>query len=396
MNALEWRATGALAAVYGVRMLGLFMILPVFALFARDLADATPMRVGLALGIYGLTQAALQIPFGMLSDRIGRKPVIVAGLLLFAAGSVLAAVSRDLDWIIVGRALQGSGAIAAASNALVADLTRPERRTQAMLIIGISIGAAFTLALILGPVLDAWIGVPGIFLVTAGLALLCIALVWLVVPRPTAPPARAHAGIGHDMREVLSSPQLLRLDAGVFILHACLTAIFLAVPAALSDRAGLPAGDHWRVYLPVMLASLALTLPLMHFSERRGQLKAVFLLAVGGLATASAAMVWAQDSLGWLVAALLLFFGAFNLLEATMPSLLSRLCDSGLRGAAMGAFSSSQFLGAFAGGFVGGWAQETFGNVGVFVAAAVLCLIWLGFAAGLNPPVATVSEAGAD
>lgn len=190
MNSLEWRATAGLASVYAARMLGLFMILPVFALFARDLEDATPVRIGLALGIYGLTQAALQIPFGMVSDRLGRKPVIVAGLLLFAAGSLLAAMSRDLDWIIAGRALQGSGAIAAVSNALLADLTRAEYRTQAMLVVGIAIGAAFTGALMLGPVLDAWIGVPGIFAVTAVLALACVPLVWFVVPRPGRAGAR--------------------------------------------------------------------------------------------------------------------------------------------------------------------------------------------------------------
>lgn len=396
MNAYEWRAAGGLATVYAARMLGLFMILPVFALFARDLADATPVRVGLALGIYGLTQAVLQIPFGVASDRFGRKPVIVAGLLLFAGGSVLAAVSRDLDWIIAGRALQGSGAIAAASNALVADLTREARRTQAMLVIGIAIGAAFTGALILGPVLDAWIGVPGIFAVTAVLALACIPLVWFVVPHPGPVPSRAHAGILRDLRQVLSSSQLLRLDLGVFILHACLTAIFLAVPAALSDSAGLPSERHWQVYLPVMFASLALTLPLMYLGERRGHLKTVFLAAIAALAIASAVLVWAQATLAGLVAALLLFFGAFNLLEASMPSLLSRLCDARLRGAGMGAFSSGQFLGAFAGGFLGGIAQDMFGNAGVFAGTAALCLLWLVFAAGLRPPVARVSAGGAD
>lgn len=396
MNSIEWRAAGGLAAVYAVRMLGLFMILPVFALFARDLADATPLRVGLALGVYGLTQAALQIPFGLVSDRLGRKPVIVAGLLLFAAGSLLAAVSRDLDWIIAGRALQGSGAIAAVSNALLADLTRTGRRTQAMLVVGVAIGGAFTGALILGPVLDAWIGVPGIFTVSAVLALACIPLVWFVVPRPVAVERDVHTGLGRDMRLVLASPQLLRLDLGVFILHACLTAIFLAVPAALSDRGGLPAAEHWRLYLPVMLASLALTLPLMHLAERRGRLRQVFVFAVAILTAAVAAMTWAQNALWPLVAALLVFFGAFNLLEASLPSLLSRLCDPALRGAGMGVFSSCQFLGAFAGGVLGGIAQDRFGNAGVFLGAAALCLIWLAFASGLRPPVASAPAHGAD
>lgn len=396
MNSIEWRAAGGLAAVYASRMLGLFMILPVFALFARDLADATPVRVGLALGIYGLTQAALQIPFGIASDRLGRKPVIVAGLLLFAAGSFLAAVSRDLDWIIIGRALQGSGAIAAVSNALLADLTRAERRTQAMLVVGIAIGSAFTGAMILGPVLDAHIGVPGIFAVTAVLALVCIPLVWFVVPNPVAGARREHAPAVRDLRAVFVSPQLSRLNLGVFILHASLTAIFLAVPVALSDRAGLPAAEHWRVYLPVMLASLVLTLPLMHLAERRGHIRRVFLFAVALLAAAIAAMTWAQNGLWTLVAVLLAFFGAFNLLEATLPSLLSRLCDPELRGAGMGAFSSCQFLGAFAGGVLGGIAQDRFGNPGIFFGAACLCLIWLGFAVGLRPPVASASAAGAD
>lgn len=395
MNTREWRATASLAGLYTVRMLGLFMVLPVLALYARELSDTTPLRIGLALGIYGLSQALLQIPFGIASDRWGRKPVIVVGLVIFAAGSLLASTASDIDWIIVGRALQGSGAIAAATNALLADLTREAERTKAMLVLGVGIGASFMLALMLGPVLDGWIGVPGIFLVTTVLALTCIPLLIWGVPAAPAPRA-AHAGIGRDMRRVLVDRQLLRLDAGIFLLHAMLTALFVSVPVVLDGRLGVPESHHWMVYLPVMLASLVLTLPLMHLAERRGHLKAVFVSAIAVLAAANLSLIWLESALAGMVVALFAFFGAFNLLEATLPSLVSRLCPQHLRGAGMGVYSASQFLGAFVGGALGGIASQYAGGPGVFASCALLAIIWLVIAAGLRPPVARAAAAGAD
>lgn len=395
MNAGELRATGSLAGLYAVRMLGLFMVLPVLALYTRHLPDATPLRTGLALGIYGLTQALLQIPFGIASDRWGRKPVILAGLAIFAAGSLVAALASDVNWVIAGRALQGGGAIAAAINALLADLTREAERTKAMLVLGIGIGASFMLALMLGPVLDGVIGVPGIFMLTTVLALVCVpVLIWAV---PSAPPPRAaHANIWRDMRRVLGDRQLLRLDAGIFLLHAMLTALFVSVPVVLDGRLGVPKVQHWMVYLPVMLASLVLTLPLMHLAERRARLKEVFLTAVAVLAVANLSLIWLETTLAGLVVALFAFFGAFNLLEATLPSLISRFCPEHLRGAGMGVYSASQFLGAFCGGLLGGIASRYAGAVGVFGVCAGLATVWLVIAAGLRAPVARSQTAGAD
>lgn len=395
MNAQEWRATGGLTSLYTVRMLGLFMILPVFALYARDLPGATPLQIGLALGVYGLTQACLQIPFGIASDRWGRKPVIIVGLLMFAGGSLIAALAPNLEWIIVGRALQGSGAIAAATNALLADLTRDSERTKAMLVLGIGIGASFMLALMLGPVLETIIGVPGIFAMTAVMALVCIPLLLWVVPAAPAPRA-AHAGIGRDLKVVLSDPQLLRLDAGIFILHAILTGLFLALPGVLQDQVGLPEARHWALYLPVMLGSLLLTMPMIHLAERRGHLKAVFMCAIALLALSNAALLWLPATLWAIAGVLFTFFAAFNLLEATLPSLISRVCPQQLRGAGMGMYSSSQFMGAFAGGSLGGIAAQNLGPHGVFAGSACLAVIWLFLASGLRPPVASEAVSRAD
>lgn len=395
MNAFEWRATGGLAAVYAVRMLGLFMILPVFALYARGLPGVTPFEIGLALGAYGLTQALLQIPFGLLSDRWGRKPLIIAGLLIFAGGSALAAGADSIGWIIAGRALQGAGAIAAVASALLADLTREAKRTVAMLVLGVGIGVSFTAAMVLGPVLAKWVGVPGIFALTALLAVACIPLVLWVVPAAPAP-ARAHRGVFRNMAAVLADRQLLRLDAGVFILHAILTALFVALPLTLADDLAVDRADHWLIYLPVMLASVALSLPLIQVGERRGHSKALFVAAVAVLAMAAGGLVWAQQGLVGVVLGLFAFFVAFNVLEASLPSLVSRVCPYQLRGAGMGVYSSSQFLGAFFGGALGGLAYQWAGATGVFAGAAVAALAWLVIAAGLRAPVARGVPAEAD
>lgn len=382
----ERRAALGLAGIYGSRMLGLFLILPVFALFAEDLAGATPLLTGLAIGIYGLTQALLQIPFGLLSDRLGRKPVILAGLLLFALGSVVAALATDIGWIIIGRALQGSGAVAAAVMALAADLTREDQRTKVMAIIGTTIGASFMLAMIMAPVLDSWVGVSGIFWITAVLAMLgASALMW-VVPRPSR--SRHHSDaqpVPAMFRRVLGDGQLLRLDLGIFCLHLALTAMFLVVPLALRD-AGLAPERHSLLYAPLMVLSIAAMVPFIILAERGGRMKPVFLGAIATV-TLAALLLWGALGNFWgLAAALWLFFVGFNLLEATLPSLISKLAPADAKGTAMGVYSTSQFAGAFVGGVTGGWMHQHFGVHGVMLLVAAAGSLWLLVASSMRNP----------
>lgn len=386
MSSAERRATLGLAGVYGFRMLGLFLILPVFALFAEGLPGASPLLTGLAIGIYGLTQALLQIPFGLLSDRIGRKPVIFGGLLLFTLGSAIAATADDVWMIILGRAVQGSGAIAAAVMALTADLTREENRTKAMATIGMTIGASFMVAMMAGPILGKWIGVSGIFWLTAVLALLGMALVALVVPTPIR--SRVHRDaetVPRMFGRVLRNGELLRLDFGIFSLHLILTALFLAVPLILRDL-GLEPVRHASVYLPVMLVSIAAMVPFVILAERGGRFKMVFLGAVAALAVAQLLLASATSHFWPFIAGLVLFFIAFNLLEATLPSLVSKVAPVDAKGTAMGVYSTSQFGGAFMGGLLGGWVHQQFGLVAVFVTGAVVATIWLVAASRMQKP----------
>jgi MFS family permease len=386
MSPTERRAALGLAGIYGSRMLGLFLILPVFALFAEQLPEATPLLAGLAVGIYGLTQALLQIPYGLLSDRLGRKPVILAGLLLFAAGSVVAATADDIWWIIAGRALQGSGAVAAAVMALAADLTRESQRTKVMAVIGTTIGMSFMLAMIAAPALDAWLGMSGIFWLTAVLALLGMVLLLTVVPSPVSSTRHRDAQpVPAMFRRVLGDGQLLRLDWGIFSLHLVLTALFLVVPLALRD-AGLAPAQHSLLYAPVMLLSIAAMVPFIILAERRGRMRRVFLGAVATLTLALLILWGALGSFWGLVAGLWLFFVAFNLLEATLPSLVSKVAPADAKGTAMGVYSTGQFAGAFAGGLIGGWAHQAFGLAGVLLLCAAVTGLWLLVAAGmLNP-----------
>ena len=386
MTAGERRATLGLAGVYGFRMLGLFLILPVFALFAEGLPGATPLLTGLAVGIYGLTQAALQIPFGLLSDRIGRKPVIFAGLLLFALGSAIAALADEIWMVIIGRAIQGSGAIAAAVMALAADLTREENRTKAMATIGMTIGASFMLAMLAGPLLGRLLGVSGIFWLTGLLAFVGIGLVALVVPTPVT--TRVHRDaepVPAMFRRVLGNPDLLRLDLGIFSLHLILTALFLAVPLVLRDL-GVDPVRHTVVYLPVMLISIAAMVPFVIIAERHGRMKPVFLGAVTLLVAAQLGLGAFSGGFWGFVIALTLFFTAFNLLEATLPSLVAKYAPAVAKGTAMGVYSTSQFAGAFVGGVLGGWAHQRFGLAAVFTAGTLVGVVWLLFALGMNKP----------
>ncbi|MEN8128804.1 MAG: MFS transporter [Pseudomonadota bacterium] len=387
MTVLERRSTLSLGAVYAVRMLGLFMILPVFALYAEDFEKVTPLLIGLAIGAYGLTQALFQIPLGMLSDRIGRKPVIVGGLMVFAAGSAVAALADTLTGVILGRALQGSGAIAAAVMALAADLTREEHRTKVMAVIGLSIGVAFSVALVAGPVLNHWIGVPGIFWLTAVLALVAIVIVLRFVPQPVSRRLQRDTRVvGSAIRRIISDPELLRLDLGIFVLHMVLTANFIVIPVLLRDQAGLLPQHHWMLYFPVLLGSFLLMLPFIIVAEKRRKLKPVFLGAIALLAMVEFFLFRSEQGLYAMATGLLLFFTAFNLLEASLPSLVTKLTAPDVKGTSMGVFSSSQFLGAFAGGGLGGVVLQTWGPQAVFTGSGMVILIWLLIGASMKNP----------
>ncbi|HIA09017.1 MAG TPA: MFS transporter [Chromatiaceae bacterium] len=387
MTSSERRATAGLAGIFGLRMLGLFMVLPVFSLFVSDFPDATPFLLGFALSVYGLTQAILQIPFGIASDRIGRIPVILFGLALFAVGSLVAASAESINTLIIGRALQGCGAIAAAVMALLADLTREDQRTKAMALVGMSIGLSFTMSLILGPVLIEWTGLQGLFVLTAVFAGVAAALLLLVVPRAVRHSIHRDAEpVLGQFAAVLRSPDLLRLDVGILILHAILTCLFVSLPLILRDHAGLAASTHWQVYLPVLLGSVLLMAPVMMLAERRKIVKPLFLSAIVLLGI-SGLMLWLwHGSLVGLVAGLLVFFTAFNYLEANLPALISRTAAADSKGTAMGVYSSSQFFGIFVGGLLGGYLYGQFGLASTFVVVMVGAVIWFGFAAGMKNP----------
>lgn len=386
MTRQELRSSGSLALIFALRMLGLFLVLPVFALEAQHYAGGNdPAMVGLALGMYGLTQAVFQLPLGLASDRFGRKKVIIVGLLVFALGSLVAALADSLMGLVWGRALQGAGAVSAAVTALLADLTRDSVRTKAMAMVGGSIALMFSLALVLSPLLAGWVGLSGIFWITLALTLAGIAAVlWVVPPEPlqhTAMPRGRFA-------DLLAYPDLLRLNAGVFVLHTVQMAMWVAVPTLLV-QAGLVKTAHWQVYLPAVLLSFA-ALGRLFAMERKGQLRSALLLAIvlvllvqaglGALTLAGGA-----PSLWLLGAAMLVFFIGFNMLEATQPSLVSRMAPERLRGAALGAYNTLQSLGLFAGGFLGGWLSRHGSLTGVFAATALLCVVWLVVTWPLQP-----------
>ncbi|EIM01492.1 MFS transporter [Rhodanobacter thiooxydans] len=376
LSSLELRSALTLACVISLRLFGLFLIMPVFSLYAKAMPDATGFMIGLALGVYGIGQVLLQIPLGLLSDRIGRKPAITIGLVLFAIGGLIAAMSHTLAGIAVGRAVQGMGAVAGAGIALAADLTAEENRSKAMGIIGVSIGLAFLLALILGPPLEAVAGLPGLFGATSILALASLALLWLIVPTPAHARAPAAAGLGQVLA-MLRDGRMLVLNGSVFFLHALLTASFVGLPLLLADTLHLPVNRHWELYLPVMtVAAFVMGATMHHMREVAQSLRIVTVcVVVIGLALLGFALSGRHLAAFGVAAAV--FFSAFNLLEAALPSLVSRLAPEQLRGAAMGAYSTSQFIGAFVGGALGGIALGRLGPNGVFVCAAALTLLWL-------------------
>lgn len=393
MSPVELRASIGLAGVYALRMFGLFIILPVFAFYAEELPGGDNYTlIGIALGAYGLTQAILQIPFGWLSDRIGRKPVIYLGLVLFALGSFVAATATDIYWVIFGRIIQGAGAISAAVMALAADLTREEHRTKAMAMIGMTIGVVFTLSLMMAPLLNQWIGVPGIFLLTGCLAMAAMVVVYKAIPNPLV--SRFHSDTevaASRFSSVLRNSQLLRLNYGIFALHAVLMALWLAVPLSLRD-AGLAAADHWQIYLPVMVLSIALIVPAIIYAEKKSQLKPVFIAAIALLLVGEMLLAALDATLWGLAFALLVFFAAFNLLEASLPSLISKIAPVGAKGTAIGVYSSTQFLGAFVGASAGGYLFEHYGPYAMSAMCGLLLLIWLILAMTMQAPAAVRSK----
>ncbi|MDI9246664.1 MFS transporter [Marinobacter sp. CHS3-4] len=387
MNALERRSVAALASVYAMRMLGLFMVMPVFVLLGSDLEGATPALIGLAIGIYGLGQAVLQIPFGMLSDRFGRKRMIYIGLALFAIGSLLAASAESIYVVIAGRILQGSGAIASVLMALLSDLTREEERTKAMATVGISIGLSFSLSLVLGPLLGAVFGLSGIFYVTAALAGIAVVIVHRLVPTPHQHVSSADTQPARDMlSRVLRDPRLLRLDYGIFALHLVLTAVFLVFPTLLQEQFGLPSSSHWWFYLTVMVTSFFAMVPFIIIGEKKRKMKPVLCGAIVLLTVATAAIGHVSHALLVAWGVLFFFFMAFNLLEASLPSLVSKESPAAAKGTAMGVYSTSQFLGAFLGGSLGGILLEHAGLQGVIWLMVGVLLIWLLVALTMPAP----------
>jgi MFS family permease len=378
MTPLELRASLSLASLYAFRMLGLFLILPVFAVHAHTLPGGNePLLVGLVLGIYSLTQGLLQLPFGMASDRLGRKPVIVFGLVLFALGSVVAAQATDIAWTILGRALQGTGAISAAVTACIADLTRDSQRTKAMGLVGASIGLTFALSLVAAPQLYEWVGMAGMFYLTGALAIVGVAIVLFAVP--SLPRLARPAGEGVQrtrFREVALDTELMRLNVGIFALHFVQMAMFVVLPAWLVERAQLPLAEHWKVYLPVVAASFLLMVPPIAWGERAGRLRVVTLVSIAAILVAQ--LGYAVEPVGVVPFAVLLlvFFAAFNVLEATVPSMVSRLAPPDVKGTALGLYNTVQALGLFAGGALGGWASSRFGGVSVFVLCAGVMAVW--------------------
>jgi predicted MFS family arabinose efflux permease len=388
MHPEEMRASMALAWVYALRMLGMFLVLPVLALYAAGLPDAgdNKMLVGLAMGMYGLTQAVLQLPLGMASDRFGRKKVIYLGLLVFALGSFMAAVATSLPMLVLARAIQGAGAVSAAVTALVADLTREEVRTRAMAMIGLSIGLTFSASLVISPLLSEYIGVAGLFALTGVLTLLSMLVVKFLVPDPVRSKLHEDAEVQPArFGEVLKNKELLRLNFGIFALQCGMMALFTSLPFALQDL-GLNKAHHWQVYLPATLIGLVLMIPAIIVGETRNKLKQIFLLGIALIFASQLGLLFGLHSV-WLIGlSLIVYFIGFNILEASQPSLVSKIAPAELKGTAMGVYNTMQSVGLFSGGALGGLLFHHFGFNGVFAFCSVLIGAWFAIAAVAPAP----------
>ncbi|WP_273868902.1 MFS transporter [Serratia odorifera] len=386
MTPLERRATWGLGTVFSLRMLGMFMVLPVLTTYGMALNGASEALIGIAIGIYGLAQAIFQIPFGLVSDRIGRKPLIVGGLLIFALGSAIAAVSDSIWGIIIGRALQGSGAIAAAVMALLSDLTREQNRTKAMAFIGISFGITFAIAMVLGPIVTHSLGLHALFWMIAALALAGIVITLAVVPSADSHILNRESGIVRgNFSKVLSNSRLLKLNFGIMCLHILLMSSFVALPLAM-EKAGLAASQHWMVYLVTMLVSFAAVVPFIIYAEMKRRMKQVFMGCVAVLFCAEVLLWFSGQHLWGIIAGVQLFFMAFNVMEAILPSLISKESPAGYKGTAMGVYSTSQFIGVAIGGSLGGWLYGLQGAGAVFIAGAVIAAVWFVVSSTMKEP----------
>ena len=386
MTATELRAVLSLAGIFAMRMIGLFMVMPVMAIYGRQLIDATPGRIGMAIGVYGLTQALLHIPIGRWSDRVPRKPVIVAGLILFVLGAVVAALSTSIWGVIAGRALQGAGAISAVALALLADLTREEQRTRAMAVVGMTIGLSFTAAFILGPLIAGHFGLSGLFWATAGMALVGVFLAVWAVPQPQVPPHADPSRRLVPLSRLLVNTELARLNFGVFTLHLVMASSWLLVPSWLV-RAHLPVSHHASVYLPVMLLAFMAVVPFIIVAEKRRRMKQMFAMAVATMFLSLVLLALWHTTLMAIVLGLFIYFMAFNLLEALLPSLVSKIAPAGTKGAAMGIYSTWQFMGPALGGSLGGALLGAHVSGGVIVGiGAALVAIWGVLALTMRQP----------
>jgi MFS family permease len=386
----ELRASISLASIYGLRMLGMFLILPIFAIYATEYTGGdNSMLVGAALGAYGLTQALFQLPFGMASDKFGRKKLIYIGLVMLVIGSVIAALATDITTVIIGRALQGAGAVSAVVTALLADLTREEHRTKAMAMIGATIGVTFALSLILGPALAHWAGIAGIFWLTAILAGLAILVVKFAVPNPILSSYHSDASATPaKLKDVLKNTQLLRLNYGIFALHAAQMAMFIVVPLAIQNTSNLDVNHHWQVYLPILLGSFLLMIPAIIVGEKRGLLKPIFIGAVALMLVAQLCFAGLIHHFWGIIFSLFTYFVAFNILEASLPSLISKLAPAAAKGTAMGVYNTAQSLGVAVGGLVGGYLAHHYDYPIVFIFCAVLMSVWLLLTFSMKTPPA--------
>lgn len=387
MSSFEIRASLLLASIYGLRMLGMFLILPIFAVYASGLSsNPSQLQIGLALGIYGLTQAVFQIPFGVSSDFFGRKKVIYFGLAIFVLGSIIAGSSAQIEGIIIGRAIQGAGAISAVLTALLSDLTRDENRTKAMAIVGASIGLSFALSLVISPWLNDKIGVSGMFFMMAILSILAAIIIHFFIHEPKRVNKKIIVNL-KDFYAVLQRIDLGRLNLGIFVLHVAQISMFMVVPFYLIQQGSLPLHDHWMIYLPVLLVSFILIVPIIIFSEKLNQTKPIFLFSILTLLAAQLSFVYFSNDLVGIFISLLIYFVGFNFLEASLPSLVSKIAPVNQKGLALGVYNTSQSLGIFVGGFVGGLITKFYGYSGTFLFCGALIFIWFVFSLNMNVPI---------
>ena len=386
MSPLEIKSSVLLASIYSLRMLGIFLILPIFAIYASDLSDKpTEFQIGLAFGVYGLTQAILQIPFGMSSDRFGRKPMIYFGLLLFIIGSLIAGFSEEIEGVIIGRAIQGSGAISAVLTAFLSDLTSDKSRTKGMAIIGVAIGLTFALSLVISPILNKLIGVTGIFFLMAFLALIAFGVVRLFIHEDFKQ-KKIKSATSRDIKTILNNFDLNRLNFGIFVLHASQISMFMAVPFYLINRGVLPLDQHWSIYLGVLAVSFIFIVPMIIFSERNNKSKEFFIFSISLIFLTQFLFIYFADGLVGIILALIVYFIGFNYLEASLPSLVSKLAPIQRRGLALGVYNTSQSLGIFVGGSIGGLIASFYGYEGAFLFCSILIIIWLYLSISMRMP----------